>query len=115
MATLKRIAKLGNDNSLNLSHVTAFHEPEFIALNKLFRKYGYEIRVAGGAVRDILMEMEPKDVDLASTATPQQMIDMFTKEELRMLNRNGEAHGTVTVRLNDKVSIPNLRKSCPSI
>lgn len=47
------------------------------------------------------MNKMPKDIDFATTATPQQMIDMFTKEEVRMVNANGVAHGTVTCRLND--------------
>ncbi|VDM16681.1 unnamed protein product [Hydatigera taeniaeformis] len=95
---------IGKDKVIDLSHVKAFHTPEFVFINGLFRKFGYEIRVAGGAVRDVLMKMEPKDIDLATTATPAQMIDMFTKEELRILNRNGESHGTVTVRINDTVN-----------
>ncbi|VDN97535.1 unnamed protein product [Rodentolepis nana] len=98
------LTSLGHDMSIDVSHVDAFREPEFIFINKLFLKYGYDIRVAGGAVRDILMKKEPKDVDMATTATPSQMVAMFTKEEIRMLNRNGEAHGTVTVRLNDKTN-----------
>ncbi|VUZ40941.1 unnamed protein product [Hymenolepis diminuta] len=89
---------------IDISCVNAFREPEFIFINKLFHKYGFEIRVAGGAVRDILMKKEPKDVDMATTATPSQMVTMFSNEEIRMLNRNGEAHGTVTVRVNDKVN-----------
>lgn len=108
MCSAQPIMILGHDNSIDLTNVRAFHEPEFICLNKLFRKYGYEIRVAGGAVRDILMQLEPKDVDLATTATPSEMIDMFTKEGIRILNRNGEAHGTVTVRLNEKVGKVSL-------
>ena len=98
------MAVVGVDKSLDLSFVAAFRDPEFIFINNLFRKSGFEIRVAGGAVRDILMKKEPKDIDLATTATPAQMLGMFNKEQLRILNRNGEAHGTVTVRINDKVN-----------
>ncbi len=36
-------------------------------------------RIAGGAVRDLLMGKSPADVDFATTATPEQMKDMFTK------------------------------------
>ncbi|XP_055541912.1 CCA tRNA nucleotidyltransferase 1, mitochondrial isoform X2 [Wyeomyia smithii] len=68
----------------------------------LFKKYNHEIRVAGGAVRDILMGKCPKDVDIATTATPTEMKDMFTKENIRMINMNGEKHGTITPRINDK-------------
>ena len=98
------MAVVGVDKSLDLSFVAAFRDPEFIFINNLFRKSGFEIRVAGGAVRDILMKKEPKDIDLATTATPAQMLGMFNIEQLRILNRNGEAHGTVTARINDKVN-----------
>ncbi|XP_044728577.1 CCA tRNA nucleotidyltransferase 1, mitochondrial [Chrysoperla carnea] len=76
--------------------------PELESLIKIFNKHGYEIRVAGGAVRDILMEKQPKDLDFATTATPEQMKEMFTAEEIRMINDKGEKHGTITPRINDK-------------
>ncbi|XP_026745361.1 CCA tRNA nucleotidyltransferase 1, mitochondrial-like [Trichoplusia ni] len=78
--------------------------PEVAALKSLFDKYKYEIRVAGGAVRDLLMGLSPKDLDFATTATPQEMKDMFTTENIRMINANGEKHGTITARINDKES-----------
>lgn len=78
--------------------------PEVTELKNLFDKYKYEIRVAGGAVRDLLMGQAPKDLDFATTATPQQMKDMFTAENIRMINANGEKHGTITARINDKES-----------
>lgn len=76
--------------------------PELQTLANLFKKYNYELRIAGGAVRDILMGKQPKDLDFATDATPQQMKDMFTKEEIRMINEKGEKHGTITARINDK-------------
>ncbi|XP_017008359.2 CCA tRNA nucleotidyltransferase 1, mitochondrial [Drosophila takahashii] len=76
--------------------------PELEELVALFKKYDYELRIAGGAVRDILMSIPPKDIDLATTATPDQMKKMFEKEEVRMINANGEKHGTITPRINDK-------------
>lgn len=76
--------------------------PELEALVALFKKYNYELRIAGGAVRDILMKIKPKDVDLATTATPDQMKDMFIKEEVRMINTKGEKHGTITPRIHNK-------------
>ncbi|KAH8385130.1 CCA tRNA nucleotidyltransferase 1, mitochondrial [Drosophila serrata] len=76
--------------------------PELEALVDLFKKYNYELRIAGGAVRDILMSIPPKDIDFATTATPDQMKAMFEKEEVRMINANGEKHGTITPRIHDK-------------
>lgn len=75
---------------------------ELVFLFDLFERYGYQIRIAGGAVRDLLMGLKPHDIDLATTATPDQMKEIFEKENIRMLHTNGEKHGTITVRLNDK-------------
>ena len=77
--------------------------PELVKLADIFAQYKYELRIAGGAVRDLLMNIEPHDVDLATNALPQQMVDMLTKENVRIFNLNGMKHGTVTVRVNDKV------------
>lgn len=76
--------------------------PELQTLADLFKKYNYELRIAGGAVRDILMDIQPTDLDFATDATPKQMIDMFTQEEVRMINESGEKHGTITARINNK-------------
>lgn len=91
-----------------------------------FDKYNYEVRIAGGAVRwvlgnkltfeekknrfrviftihsDLLMHMKPSDLDFATTATPKQMVEMFTNEKIRLFNMNGLAHGTVTARINEE-------------
>ncbi|EZA62403.1 hypothetical protein DMN91_010686 [Ooceraea biroi] len=76
--------------------------PELQTVAELFKKYDYELRIAGGAVRDILMGKQPTDLDFATNATPEQMKAMFTKEEIRMINEKGERHGTITARINDK-------------
>ena len=54
------------------------------------------------AFRDLLLGKKPKDLDFATTATPQQMKEMFNKENIRTINTNGEKHGTVTPRINNK-------------
>ncbi|XP_018322908.1 CCA tRNA nucleotidyltransferase 1, mitochondrial [Agrilus planipennis] len=75
---------------------------ELNLLIKLFKDNGFELRVAGGAVRDLLMGNKPKDLDFATTATPDQMKELFTNEGIRMINMKGEKHGTITARINDK-------------
>jgi tRNA nucleotidyltransferase (CCA-adding enzyme) len=76
--------------------------PSLIKLAELFKSNKYELRVAGGAVRDILMGINPHDVDFATTATPEQVKQMLTNANIRMINTNGEKHGTITARINDK-------------
>lgn len=77
--------------------------PEMKKLTDIFEKYNFELRIAGGAVRDVLMDKTPHDIDFATTATPTQMKEMFTTEGIRMINMNGEKHGTITARIDDKV------------
>lgn len=48
------------------------------------------------------MNMTPVDIDFATTATPKQMVEMFQKENIRMVNEKGEKHGTITARINDE-------------
>lgn len=84
--------------------------PGLQTLLDIFERHKYEIRVAGGAVRDILLGKHPKDVDFATTATPDQMKEMFTEEDVRMINMKGEKHGTITARIdNENFEVTTLR------
>uniref|UniRef100_A0A7E5A1Z8 CCA tRNA nucleotidyltransferase 1, mitochondrial n=1 Tax=Panagrellus redivivus TaxID=6233 RepID=A0A7E5A1Z8_PANRE len=74
---------------------------ELTNLSNLFDNAGYELRMAGGVVRDLLMGIYPHDIDFASTATPSQMKEMFERHNVRILHKRGEEHGTITVRMND--------------
>src|SRR5208283_3059727 len=76
--------------------------PSLVKLAELFKSNKYELRVAGGAVRDILMGINPHDIDFATTATPEQVKKMLIDANIRMINSNGEKHGTITARIDDK-------------
>ena len=41
---------------------------------------GYEAYIVGGAVRDILLDIEPKDYDIATNATPEQVKSVFGRK-----------------------------------
>jgi len=49
------------------------------ALKVLYRlnKSGYDAYLVGGGVRDILLGLEPKDFDIATNATPEQIKELF--------------------------------------
>ena len=49
---------------------------EIETLMRAFQSEDYEILVVGGAVRDMLMRLKPKDYDLATNATPEQVEDV---------------------------------------
>eukprot|EP00118_Oscarella_pearsei_P026743 m.908 g.908 ORF g.908 m.908 type:complete len:436 (+) comp5122_c0_seq1:68-1375(+) len=82
--------------------------PEFHAISselqnvsKLFTKYGYELRLVGGAVRDLLLGLQPKDVDLATDATPEEMTALCEAHQLRYIE-TGLQHGTLTLHIGKK-------------
>lgn len=43
---------------------------------------GYEAYVVGGAVRDLLLDIEPKDYDLSTNATPEQVKEVFGRRAM---------------------------------
>ena len=57
-----------------------------------FFQHGHEIRIAGGAVRDLVSGKSAglNDIDLATTATPEEMIQMFATERVRTINEQGK-------------------------
>jgi poly(A) polymerase len=57
---------------------------------------GHETRVIGGAVRNTLLNLPVSDLDLATTLTPEDVIERTTKAGLAVYP-TGLAHGTVTV------------------
>ena len=83
----------------NLPELKNLLTTEVRNLCRLFIKDGFEIRVVGGAVRDMLAKKVPKDIDLSTTATPNEMIDICKKNNIRYIE-TGLQHGTLTVHLD---------------
>ena len=46
------------------------------------RKKGYQGYLVGGAVRDLLLGGHPKDFDVATDATPEQIHDLFRNSRI---------------------------------
>lgn len=66
------------------SHSVARTNISQAALNVLDGLYeaGYEAYLVGGAVRDVLIGLTPKDFDVATNATPEQVKQVFPKARL---------------------------------
>ena len=60
----------------------------------ILRKQGFEALLAGGCVRDLLLGREPKDYDVVTDATPDQVVSLFRRTE-----RVGAQFGVVIVRM----------------
>src|SRR3989338_3743225 len=54
------------------------------ALKVIYRlqEHGYEAYLVGGGVRDILLGVEPKDFDVATSATPEEVKRLFSNARL---------------------------------
>ena len=62
-----------SDHNLSRSFIS---ENALKVLRRLHRS-GYIVYIAGGGVRDILLGREPKDFDIATSATPEQIKSLF--------------------------------------
>jgi tRNA nucleotidyltransferase (CCA-adding enzyme) len=89
-----------------LNRVPAEVVPEIVVeLCRRLDRAGYRAWAVGGGLRDLLMEQTPKDWDLATSATPQQVMKVFER-----VIPTGIDHGTVTVLFRDeRFEITTLR------
>jgi poly(A) polymerase len=46
---------------------------------RTLKQAGYEAYIVGGAVRDLLLGLRPKDFDVATNATPEQVKGLFRR------------------------------------
>src|SRR5258707_13110134 len=71
-----------------------------ISIIKTLRQHGFQAYLVGGCVRDLLLEREPADYDIATSATPQQVMDIFPETYAV-----GAQFGVVLVPLPDEQGI----------
>lgn len=72
-----------------------------LRLIDVLEEAGHATRMVGGAVRDALLGRTVKDIDLATTATPQQVMDVLQAANIKVAP-TGLQHGTVTAILDHK-------------
>ena len=77
-------------------------------LNKL-QASGFRSLIVGGSVRDLLLGKKPKDFDICTEATPENVQGLFDK-----VIDTGLTFGTVTVLINDiPIEVTTFRRSIP--
>jgi tRNA nucleotidyltransferase/poly(A) polymerase len=69
-------------------------------LSYLFERAGYQLFVVGGAVRDAVMGVAPKDYDVATDATPDQVIELLRPALHWSVIEVGKAFGIVRANLS---------------
>ena len=76
---------------------------------QLIKSQGGEAYVVGGCVRDSLLGFNPSDWDITTDRLPSEIKAIFAN--YKIINNNGEKHGTVTVRLaNHDIEITTYRQ-----
>lgn len=79
-------------------------------LRTAFRAQGFDLKLVGGCVRDHMLGLTPKDVDLHTDATPEECVAIYQAAGVRH-ELTGVDHGTISV-IFDHVSyeITSLRE-----
>lgn len=62
-------------------HLPAEHTPAASVIHELIQ-HGYEAYLVGGAVRDFLLGVPPKDFDVVTNATPEQVCQLFRRSRM---------------------------------
>jgi poly(A) polymerase len=83
----------------SLANTPWLTRPETQTVLGALQAAGYEGRIVGGAVRNALMSKPVADIDIATTATPEQAVRAATAAGLLVIP-TGLQHGTVTIVAN---------------
>ncbi len=92
-----------------------FSHPELIKkfspeVKALFQIFGEEIRIVGGAVRDLLLQKEVHDFDFCTKYLPDEIIKILNKNKIKAIP-TGVKFGTITAVVAGKnFEITTLRK-----
>lgn len=77
---------------------------------KMLKENDHEAYIIGGCVRDYLMGREPGDIDITTSAEPEEIKEIFKSFKLI---ETGIKHGTVTVIINEvPLEITTYRIDC---
>lgn len=85
-----------------MSEAVSLHDAPWLSFGvtarvlELLNGNGEEARVVGGAVRNALLQLPPGDIDIATTALPQEVVRRATSAGIKSVP-TGIEHGTVTL------------------
>lgn len=83
---------------------------QLVVLRSQFVARGFDLRLVGGCVRDLLAGVKPNDIDLCTDADPDEQVAMYHELGVRYIE-TGLQHGTVTVVLDGETyEITSLRR-----
>lgn len=103
LITINRLLEEKTDKKINADLLDQYMTDNFYELLETLSEYGFEVRIVGGAVRDFLNKKEPRDIDLATDASPIELIYIFQEKEYTYSTK-GIAHGTIIVDFGNEES-----------
>lgn len=97
------------NNSNNISDNNSVSAPRAIATDvaRTLQQHGHVAVFAGGCVRDFFLDVEPKDFDIATNATPARIKEIFKDDTCLLV---GESFGVIiVVRDGEQIEIATFR------
>src|SRR6201984_3899997 len=83
------------DNLLRIEPQPWMTDPATLAVLEALAAGGAQARFVGGSVRDALLGRQIGDIDIATPAPPERVIELLEKRGIKVVP-TGLAHGTVT-------------------
>lgn len=62
-------------------------DPRMTEVVGRLKQAGFETYIVGGAIRDLLQNRRPKDYDISTAATPEQVREVFGRRSVRIIGR----------------------------
>lgn len=82
-----------------MKELTTIIPLELRALRQVFLAEGFDIRLVGGCVRDLLFGVDPKDIDLCTDASPDDQIRLYEQCSIPYY-LTGLKHGTISLLID---------------
>ena len=84
---------------------------DIVKIDAVFKRNNFELYLVGGSIRDALVGKDPKDYDLATNATPEQVISILKGQDfITNILETGKAFGVINaLTANDEYEIATFR------
>ncbi|MBL0849246.1 MAG: CCA tRNA nucleotidyltransferase [Candidatus Liberibacter ctenarytainae] len=86
---------------VSISQYKWFHDPDLKNILSLLNQGNDTSCIVGGAIRDSLMHVAVKDIDIATTILPHTVIKLFSQTNYKSIS-TGISYGTIKIVLRDK-------------
>ena len=97
-----------NQYKIDAEQVKRLFTPPIQTILDIIQKGGFEIRIVGGAVKDLLIGQTPRDIDLSTNALPTQIIYLLVQAGIDV-DTKGIHHGTIKAIIDgEKYEITSL-------